>query len=110
MITILNTYNFIGLFLILFSLVMTIFPPSFGNQFYGVCTQLTLKNKTIWAFSQKLYSYAHFILGIIFIVFGIVIIYFKLQFPAPLPFFLFIFLYQILKQIVNKILKSKHLI
>jgi len=48
-----NTESLIGLFLLLTSILTCLFPPKFGNVFYGVTTKLTVKNETIWAAHQQ---------------------------------------------------------
>jgi len=66
-----NTETLIGLFLILTSILTYLFPPKFGNVFYGVSTKLTVKNETVWAAGQKLFALSTFIIGLVFLLIGI---------------------------------------
>jgi uncharacterized membrane protein len=61
---------FSGLLLILSAITILLFPPKFGNFFYGICTKLTMKNKASWYAGQKFFAVAIFITGIIFLVLG----------------------------------------
>ncbi len=96
----------VGTFLILCSLCIFIFPPKFGNEFYGVTTKWTLKNKTVWAEGQKLFAISIIIIGLIFFAIG------NLKIREDIPSFsmviLFIGLWSLSKLIVHKILKIKY--
>ena len=96
-----------GLFLILWSLAIFIFPPKFGNFFFGVCTKGTMKNALAWANGQKLFAVSTLIIGIIFLGLGSFI---KINEPNH-PFFfvlLLIGLWNISKYLVNKYLENKY--
>ena len=61
---------YVGLFLILCSLCIFIFPPRFGDDFYGITTKRTIQNKTVWAAGQKLFAVSGIVIGVIYIVMG----------------------------------------
>ena len=85
---------------------MFIFPPKFGNVFYGASTKWTLKNETVWAAGQKLFAIAIIIMGVIFFVVG------NLKLREALPsfssVFLLIGLWILSKYFVHKILERKY--
>lgn len=60
-----------GLFLILSACVMLVFPPKFGNFFYGVRTKWTMINEVLWAAGQRLFAYSIMVIGIIVCIMGI---------------------------------------
>ena len=96
----------IGIFLILIATCTFIFPPKFGNVFYGVTTKWTLKNETVWAAGQKLFAISIIIIGLIFFVIG------KLNLREDVPSFsmvlLLIGLWSLSKYFVHKILERKY--
>jgi uncharacterized membrane protein len=96
----------IGLFLILCGVAIFIFPPKFGNKFYGVRTNWTLKNPTLWAEGQKLFAFSIMGIGSIFVIIGS----FKIQDKVPnLAMILLLFaLWTLSKAIVHKILSKKY--
>ena len=96
----------IGIFLIIFSICTFIFPPRFGNIFYGITTKWTLKNETIWAAGQKLFAISIIIIGLIFFVVG----NFKLRegVPSFSMVLLLIGLWSLSKYFVHKILERKY--
>ena len=93
----------IGLTLILYAIITFVFPPKFGNVFYGVTTKLTLKNETIWAAGQKLFAISIFIIGLVFLLIGAL----KLRTDIP-SFLLLIVLWGLSKYFVHKILEKKY--
>ena len=96
---------FSGLLLILSAITILLFPPKFGNFFYGICTKLTMKNKASWYAGQKFFAVAIFITGIIFLVLGGL----KIDDNIP-PFAMFAILFIcwfLSKIIVHKILAGK---
>ena len=95
-----------GLFLVLYSLAMFIFPPKFGNFFYGVCTKGTMQNAFAWAKGQKLFAVSLLAIGIIFFGLGSFIINDQVH-----PFFyvlLLIALCNISKYLINKYLGNNY--
>ena|SRR5258705_12211253 len=95
-----------GLFLILFAILMFVFPPKFGNVYYGVTTKWTLKNEAIWATGQRLFGISIMIIGLLFFVLG----NFKLHedIPSFSMVILLIGLWGLSKYIVHKILDKKY--
>jgi len=95
----------IGLFLFLISIGMFIFPPKFGNAYFGVSTHWTLRNEIIWSAGQKLFALAILIIGSIFFVIG----FFNLRkdIPGFSMVILFIILWSLSKYLVHKILERK---
>ena len=97
---------YVGLFLILCALCIFIFPPKFGNDFYGITTKRTLQNKTAWATGQKLFAVSIFAIGTIYIIMG------KLKLLDEIPdfvkFIMLIGLWNLSKCIVDKILTKKY--
>ena len=95
----------IGLFLIIIAICIFIFPPKFGNLFFGVNTKWTLKNETVWAAGQKLFAKSIIIIGVIFFAIG------NLNMPEDIPPFsivlLLIGLWTLAKYFVHKILERK---
>ena len=103
---IMNIEIFIGMTLILIAACMFIFPPGFGNVFYGASTKWTLKNETVWAAGQKLFAISIIIIGIILFVIG------QLKLRQAIPSFstvlLLIGLWLLSKYFVHKILERKY--
>ncbi len=96
----------VGTFLILSAFCIFIFPPKFGNNFYGVTTNWTLKNKTLWVSGQKLFAMSIIIIGLIFFVIGNLKIHTEI---SSLPMFLILIaLWTVSKYFVHKILQKKH--
>jgi uncharacterized membrane protein len=95
-----------GLFLIFFAILILVFPPKFGNIFYGVTTKWTLKNETIWATGQKLFAISMIIIGLLFFAIG------NFKQDEDIPSFsmviLLIGLWGLSKYIVHKILEKKY--
>ncbi len=96
----------IGLFLFLFAICTFVFPPKFGNVFYGVTTKWALKNETIWAAGQKLFGISIFIIGLVFLLIG------TLKLRTDIPSFsmvlLLVGLWSLSKYFVHKILERKY--
>ena len=63
-----NCNSLIGIFLVITGICTFIFPPKYGNPFYGIITKWTLKNETVWAAAQKLFAISIIIIGLIFFV------------------------------------------
>src|SRR5258706_9429059 len=95
-----------GLFLILFAILMLVFPPKFGNVYYGVTTKWTLKNENIWATGQTLFAISIAAIGLLFFAIG----NFKLHetIPSFSMLILLIGLWGLSKYIVHKILEKKY--
>jgi uncharacterized membrane protein len=101
-----NCNILIGIFLIIVGICTFIFPPKFGNPFYGIITKLTLKNQTVWAAGQKLFAISIIIIGLIFFVIS------NFNIREDLPSFsmilLLIGLWSLSKYFVHKILERKY--
>ena len=97
---------YVGLFLILCSLCIFIFPPKFGNEFYGIPTKLTVQNETVWAVGQKLFAASIIVIGVIYIIMG------NLKLREEIPNFvkviLLIGLWNLAKYVVHKALKKNY--
>lgn len=95
----------IGLMLIIYSIVILVFPPKFDNWFYGVRTSFTLKNPTIWAEGQKYFGISILGIGFIFSILG------SFNIPNLIPnvamVVVIIVLWGLSKFIVHKILLKK---
>ena len=95
----------VGLFLVIAGILVFIFPPKFGNPFFGMLTKKTLKNETVWVAGQKLFATSIMIIGLIFFILG------NLDVRENLPSFsmvlLLIALWSLSKYIVHKILERK---
>ena len=98
--------SIVGLFLIVIALLTLLFPPKFGNVYYGMTTKLTLKNETMWATGQKLFAFSILVIGLIFFVIG------NLHISNDIPKFsrviLLIGLWSLSKYIVHKTLEKKY--
>ena len=101
-----NCNILIGIFLIIVGVYTFIFPPKFGNPFYGILTKLTLKNQTVWAAGQKLFAISIIIIGLIFFVIGSFNI--REYLPSFSMVLLLIGLWSLSKYIVHKILERKY--
>lgn len=101
-----NTETLIGLFLVLTSIIINIFPPKFGNPFYGITTKMTVKNETVWATGQKLFAASTFLMGVVFLLIGL----FNLfnDFPPFSIILLLVALWNLSKYFIHKILESKY--
>ena len=97
---------YVGLFLILCSLSIFIFPPKFGNDFYGITTKRTLQSKTAWATGQKLFAVSIIAIGAIYIILGNLKL--REEIPDFVKFVLLIGLWNLSKYIVDKTLKKKY--
>jgi multisubunit Na+/H+ antiporter MnhE subunit len=95
----------IGLYLILTAVFLYFFPPKFGSFFFGVRTNMTMKNKIIWAAGQRLFTYSYLAIGLIFSIIGV----FKIdEIIRPFPMVvIFISLMALAKYIVHRLLVSK---
>lgn len=95
----------IGLLLILLSIIILAFSPKFGNQFYGIHTNLTVKNATVWASEQKLFAISILSIGFIFTLLG------SFGIPDKIPniymFGILVGLWILSKFFVHKILSKK---
>jgi uncharacterized membrane protein len=96
----------VSIFLITFSICTFIFPPKFGNSFYGITTKWTLKNETVWAAGQKLFAISIIIIGLIFFVISNFNI--REDFPSFSMVLLLIGLWSLSKYFVHKILERKY--
>ena len=101
-----NCNVLIGIFMVIVGIFTFIFPPKFGNPFYGVITKWTRKNETIWADGQKLFAISIIIIGLIFFVMS------NFNIPEDMPSFsmvlLLIGLWNLSKYFVHKILERKY--
>ncbi|HMK18055.1 MAG TPA: SdpI family protein [Chitinophagaceae bacterium] len=101
-----NFYTLISILLMIVGLCAFIFPPKFGNPFYGAITKWTMKNETVWADGQKLFAKSIIIIGLIFFVIS------NFNIREHLPSFsmvlLLIGLWNLSKYIVHKILERKY--
>ena len=101
-----NCNILIGIFLIIVGICTFIFPPKFGNTFYGAITKWTIKNETVWAAGQKLFAISIIIIGLIFFVIS------NFNIREDLPSFsmvlLLIGLWNLSKYFVHKILERKY--
>ena len=101
-----NFTSNIGLFLILFSIVLLFFPPKYGNSWYGVSTNVTMKNNVIWRAGQKLFSYAIFLIGLLYFILGFIKIDQVIAiFPNVMSLIAF---WTLAKYIINTILKKRY--
>ena len=96
----------IGVLFLLISMSIFLFPPKFGNTFYGISTKWTLKNETIWTYGQKLFAISILIISFVFIIIGILQL--RENIPSYLMVFLLIGLWTLSKFIVHKILERKY--
>src|SRR6187549_1037828 len=101
-----NCYMLIGLFLMITAIFILIFPPNFGNLFFGINTKWTQKNETVWAAGQKLFAKSIIIIGLIFFVIGSFNI--REYLPSFSMVLLLIGLWSLSKYIVHKILERKY--
>ncbi|RTL56080.1 MAG: SdpI family protein [Sphingobacteriales bacterium] len=97
---------FVGLFLLLFSICLIIFPPKFGHEFYGIITKQTLKNETSWKMGQKRFALCLLLIGAIFLVIGNTSL--RNTIPGYAKFCLLIVLWTISKYLVEKTLTLKN--
>ncbi|MDB5198833.1 MAG: hypothetical protein JWO92_796 [Chitinophagaceae bacterium] len=96
----------IGLFLILYSIVLIVFPPTFGSYLYGVRTKVIMKNKTMWYEGQRLFAFSIGVIGIILSIIGFFKIDDRIQ-PFPIVIIL-IALWGLAKYFVHKNLIHKY--
>jgi uncharacterized membrane protein len=102
----LNIDSLVGLFLISIAICTIIFPPKFGNTFYGVITRWTLKNEIVWAVGHKLFAGSIIAIGLVFLVIGNS----RLREAIP-PFYMVLLLFglwTLSKYFVQKILERKY--
>ena len=95
-----------GLAFILYSTAILLFPPAYGNLFYGFPTKWTLKSKETWYTGQKLFAVSTIILGLIFSILG----GFKIDDNIP-PYHMVLLLFTlwaVSKFFVHKILAKKY--
>lgn len=101
-----NIDRLLGLFLIVCACAVIIFPPEFGNVFYGFNTKWTMKNKAIWAEGQKLFARFIFGIGVCFSVIGSLKI--REQIPSFVMVLLLVGLWNLSKYFVHNILSQKY--
>ena len=101
-----NCNSLIGIFLVITGICTFIFPPKFGNPFYGAITKWTIKNETVWAAGQKLFARSNIIIGLIFFAIGNINI--REDLPSFSMVLLLIGLWNLSKYIVHKILERKY--
>jgi uncharacterized membrane protein len=96
----------VGLLFILIAISILIFPPRFGNSFYGITTKWTIKNETVWLAGQKLFAISMIIIGLIFFVIG------NIKLREDIPSFSMVLLlfglWTLSKYFVHKILERKY--
>ena len=100
-----NTDMYVGFFLIICTMAILLFPPKFGNGYYGIATKWTKKNETIWAFGHKLFAVSILLIGLICLTIGS----FKLHEAIPsfaMVFIIFV-LWNISKFFIHMILANK---
>ena len=101
-----NIDLYVGLLLILCSVAIFVFPPKFGNVFYGITTKWTMKNGSVWAAGQRLFAISISLMGIIFMIIGSLKI--REQIPAFIMVLLLIGLWNSSKYIVHKALAKRY--
>lgn len=101
-----NIDRLAGLFLIVCSCAVIIFPPAFGNVFYGFTTRWTMKNEAVWADGQKLFARFIFGVGVCFFVVGSLKI--REQIPSFVMVLLLIGFWNVSKYFVHKALSRKY--
>jgi hypothetical protein len=67
-----NGFTTMGLVLILYGILIILFPPKYGSNMFGIFTKITIRTKDIWLHGQKLYAYALIILGLIYLFLTII--------------------------------------
>jgi uncharacterized membrane protein len=101
-----NGNTSVGLFLILWAILIVLFPPKYGNDIYGISTRVTLRNEVVWNYAQKLLAYSLIIAGLIFTVLGFIRIQNTNQYLGSV--ILLIITWKLSKYIINKILAGKY--
>jgi uncharacterized membrane protein len=96
----------IGLFLCLISIGTLVFPPKFGNVFYGISTKWTTKNESIWVAGQKLFAISILIIGLVFLLIGVLNL--RTDIPSFVMVLLLMVLWSLSKFFVDKILERKY--
>ena len=95
-----------GLFLIACSISFILFPPKFGNTFYGIRTKWTMKNKAVWDNGHRLFAVPVFFMGVIFSFLGGLKI--DDNIPGFAMFGIILILWALSKFIVHKLLAKKY--
>jgi len=100
-----NTDIYVGLFLIFCTVAILLFPPKFGNGYYGISTKWTMKNETIWEFGHKLFAVSILLIGLICLTIGS----FKIRetIPSIAMVFMIFVLWNISKFFIHMILAKK---
>ena len=101
-----NGNTTIGLGLLLYAILIIIFPPKFGNDRFGIFTKMTMRTKEIWLHGQRLLAYSLLIIGLIFLIISLIEIENKHQYFFSI---LLLFTYwKLTKYIIDKILLKKY--
>jgi uncharacterized membrane protein len=100
-----NTDVYVGLFLIFCTLALLLFPPKFGNGYYGITTKWTMKNEATWAFGHKLFAVSSLFIGLFCLTLGSLKIHEDIP-PIAMVFMIFA-LWNIFKFFINMIMAKK---
>lgn len=101
-----NGYTTIGLVLIIYGILILLFPPKFESNMFGISTKMTMKNKDIWLHGQKLLAYALLAMGFIYIILSILQLLVIIQYWVLV--ILFMVFWVLTKFSINKILSKKY--
>jgi hypothetical protein len=66
-----NGFTSMGLALIIYGVVIVLFPPKYGDDIFGIYTKITMRTKDIWLRGQKLLAHSLLSMGLIYVITGI---------------------------------------
>jgi hypothetical protein len=63
-----NGFTSMGLALIIYGVVIVLFPPKYGDDIFGIYTKITMRTKDIWLRGQKLLAHSLLSMGLIYVI------------------------------------------
>ncbi len=97
----------IGIFLIIVGVIFKMFPPKKINSIAGYRTTLSMKNQDTWNEAQRFSAISFIILGIVYVVLGLIIYLINQLFEAET--ILFEFIVFMAGVAINLIIDERHL-
>ena len=101
-----NGNTTIGIALLLYGILIILFPPKYGDDMFGILTKMTMRNKDAWVHGQKLFAYALMAMALIFIILSILKNLYNFDYLISL--FIFFASWILTKYAINRILIKKY--
>ncbi len=102
-----NGFTSMGLALIIYGIVIVLFPPKYGDDIFGIYTKITMRTKSIWLRGQKLLAYALISMGLIYVIIGSLKDRYQIRYTFGV--ISLIVFWKLTKYLINKFLAKKYL-